>query len=258
MFVSHPFLAISAKKSWPSVKLSGSPTTRTNTKTSSAWWGKLCPCWRERSEWVQHIAHPLCTAHSCRWILNTKFSQFPLPTQCPTLLDYGEVLLKLLPLEGRTTHLFSYICELSLLFSAFATPPPAKVACAALLLTRALHHYGNNTCRTQNKPCFKKLQSWRIIHIPVVGQIEFIASAKCLRSPCVQLLSGPACSWTTRASPNKTSSPSLCCSTSSGEYLLSVLTKLVVKWFFFFPFHLSVSASISRWWLCLNAINRPH
>ncbi|XP_029996899.1 cyclin-F [Sphaeramia orbicularis] len=59
----------------------------------------------------------------------------------PTLLDYGEVLLSLLPLERRTTHLFSYICELSLLYSALATPPCAKLACAALLLTRALHHY---------------------------------------------------------------------------------------------------------------------
>ncbi|XP_061829407.1 cyclin-F [Nerophis lumbriciformis] len=59
----------------------------------------------------------------------------------PTLLDYGEVLLSLLPLERRTTHLFSYICELSLLYSALATPPPAKLACAVLLLTRALHHY---------------------------------------------------------------------------------------------------------------------
>uniref|UniRef100_A0A665VG93 Cyclin-F n=1 Tax=Echeneis naucrates TaxID=173247 RepID=A0A665VG93_ECHNA len=59
----------------------------------------------------------------------------------PTLLDYGEVLLSLLPLERRTTHLFSYICELSLLYSALATQPPAKLACAVLLLTRALHHY---------------------------------------------------------------------------------------------------------------------
>ncbi|XP_078017456.1 cyclin-F isoform X2 [Epinephelus lanceolatus] len=59
----------------------------------------------------------------------------------PTLLDYGEVLLSLLPLERRTTHLFSYICELSLLYSALATPPPSKLACAVLLLTRALHHY---------------------------------------------------------------------------------------------------------------------
>uniref|UniRef100_A0A8C7YDC1 Cyclin-F n=1 Tax=Oryzias sinensis TaxID=183150 RepID=A0A8C7YDC1_9TELE len=59
-----------------------------------------------------------------------------------TLLDYGEVLLYLLPLERRTTHLFSYICELSLLYSALSAPPPAKLACAALLLTRALHHYG--------------------------------------------------------------------------------------------------------------------
>lgn len=59
----------------------------------------------------------------------------------PTLLDYGEVLLSLLPLERRTTHLFSYICELSLLYSTLAAPPPAKLACAVLLLTRALHYY---------------------------------------------------------------------------------------------------------------------
>ncbi|XP_075936602.1 cyclin-F [Anarhichas minor] len=59
----------------------------------------------------------------------------------PTLLDYGEVLLSLLPLERRTAHLFSYVCELSLLYSALASPPPSKLACAALLLTRALHHY---------------------------------------------------------------------------------------------------------------------
>lgn len=59
----------------------------------------------------------------------------------PTLLDYGEVLLSLLPLERRTTHLFSYICELSLLFSALSTPPPAKLASAVLLLTRVLHYY---------------------------------------------------------------------------------------------------------------------
>ncbi|KAJ3601485.1 hypothetical protein NHX12_032453 [Muraenolepis orangiensis] len=59
----------------------------------------------------------------------------------PMLLDYGEVLLHLLPLEWRTKHLFKYVCELSLLHSTFAMPPPAKLACAVLLLARALHHY---------------------------------------------------------------------------------------------------------------------
>uniref|UniRef100_A0A3Q4BGJ8 F-box domain-containing protein n=1 Tax=Mola mola TaxID=94237 RepID=A0A3Q4BGJ8_MOLML len=67
----------------------------------------------------------------------------------PTLLDYRELLLSLLPLERRTTHLFSYICELSLLFSVLATPPPAKLACAALLLTRALHHYVSKVDQTE-------------------------------------------------------------------------------------------------------------
>ncbi|XP_048848122.1 cyclin-F isoform X2 [Brienomyrus brachyistius] len=59
----------------------------------------------------------------------------------PTLLDYGEVLLSLLPLERRSAHLFSYICELSLLYTDLTLPSPARLACAALLLTRAMHHY---------------------------------------------------------------------------------------------------------------------
>lgn len=67
----------------------------------------------------------------------------PPPPQSPTLLDYGEVLLPLLPLERRTAHLFGYICELSLLNSALTRLPLSKLACAALLLTRALHRYGN-------------------------------------------------------------------------------------------------------------------
>lgn len=65
-----------------------------------------------------------------------------LPPQSPTLLDYGEVLLSLLPLERRTAHLFGYICELSLLNSALTRLPLSKLACATLLLTRALHRYG--------------------------------------------------------------------------------------------------------------------
>ena len=68
------------------------------------------------------------------------------------LLDYGEVLLYLLPLEWRTIHLFKYICELSLLHSTFAKPPPGKLACAVLLLSRALHHYGNATFRNPPPP----------------------------------------------------------------------------------------------------------
>ncbi|XP_051573040.1 cyclin-F-like [Myxocyprinus asiaticus] len=59
----------------------------------------------------------------------------------PTVLDYGEVLLSLLPMERRSTHLFSYICELSLLCSPLTVPGPARLASAILLLTRALHNY---------------------------------------------------------------------------------------------------------------------
>lgn len=52
------FSAISVKKSWPYVKLSGSQTTPTNMRTWFEWWGRLSPCWRERSRWVLQI--PLC------------------------------------------------------------------------------------------------------------------------------------------------------------------------------------------------------
>ena len=65
-----------------------------------------------------------------------------MPPQSPTLLDYGEVLMSLLPMERRSLHLFSYICELSLLYSSLGTARHATLACAALLLTRAMHHYG--------------------------------------------------------------------------------------------------------------------
>ncbi|XP_060757392.1 cyclin-F [Neoarius graeffei] len=59
----------------------------------------------------------------------------------PTLLDYGDVLQSLLPMQCRTAHLFSYICELSLLFSPLMVSGPARLASATLLLTRALHNY---------------------------------------------------------------------------------------------------------------------
>lgn len=62
--------------------------------------------------------------------------------QTATVLDYGEVLLSLLPVERRSAHLFKYICELSLLCSPLTVPGPARLASAILLLTRALHNYG--------------------------------------------------------------------------------------------------------------------
>ncbi|XP_036408677.1 cyclin-F [Megalops cyprinoides] len=59
----------------------------------------------------------------------------------PTVLDYGEVLLSLLPVERRSAHLYSYVCELSLLYTSLTLLTPAQLASAALLLTRALHHH---------------------------------------------------------------------------------------------------------------------
>nr|XP_033770580.1 cyclin-F isoform X1 [Geotrypetes seraphini] len=57
----------------------------------------------------------------------------------PTLVDYKDVLLNLMPLERRTVQLNSYICELSLLYTDFSVYSPAQLATAALLLAKMLH-----------------------------------------------------------------------------------------------------------------------
>ncbi|XP_041133008.1 cyclin-F [Polyodon spathula] len=61
----------------------------------------------------------------------------------PTLLDYGEVLLSLSPLDRRSENLLHYICELSLLYTSLSRYSPARLAAAALLLTRILHRHAN-------------------------------------------------------------------------------------------------------------------
>ncbi|KAK1164993.1 cyclin-F-like [Acipenser oxyrinchus oxyrinchus] len=61
----------------------------------------------------------------------------------PTLLDYGEVLLSLSPLDRRSENLLHYICELSLLYTRLSQYSPARLAAAALLLTRILHRHAN-------------------------------------------------------------------------------------------------------------------
>ncbi|MGH0173670.1 UNVERIFIED_CONTAM: hypothetical protein FKN15_075356 [Acipenser sinensis] len=61
----------------------------------------------------------------------------------PTLLDYGEVLLSLSPLDRRSENLLHYICELSLLYTSLSQYSPARLAAAALLLTRILHRHAN-------------------------------------------------------------------------------------------------------------------
>ncbi|XP_067389439.1 cyclin-F isoform X2 [Emydura macquarii macquarii] len=57
----------------------------------------------------------------------------------PTIVDYKEVLLNIIPLERRTLHLYSFICELSLLNTGLCVYSPACLAAAALLLARILH-----------------------------------------------------------------------------------------------------------------------
>ncbi|XP_028904932.1 cyclin-F [Ornithorhynchus anatinus] len=57
----------------------------------------------------------------------------------PTVVDYKDVLLTLAPLERRTGHLYSFICELSLLYTSLSSYSPARLATAALLLAKLLH-----------------------------------------------------------------------------------------------------------------------
>ncbi|KAF4798516.1 Cyclin-F [Turdus rufiventris] len=57
----------------------------------------------------------------------------------PTILDYKEVLSSIVSLERRTLHLYSFICELSLLNTSLSVYSPAQLAAAALLLAQMLH-----------------------------------------------------------------------------------------------------------------------
>nr|XP_012599315.1 cyclin-F isoform X1 [Microcebus murinus] len=57
----------------------------------------------------------------------------------PTVVDYKEVLLTLVPMAPRTQHLCSFLCELSLLHTSLSAFTPALLAAAALLLARLTH-----------------------------------------------------------------------------------------------------------------------
>ncbi|KFV44072.1 Cyclin-F, partial [Tyto alba] len=57
----------------------------------------------------------------------------------PTIVDYKEVLSNVISLERRTLHLYSFICELSLLNTSLCVYSPARLAAAALLLAKILH-----------------------------------------------------------------------------------------------------------------------
>ncbi|XP_020862531.1 cyclin-F isoform X1 [Phascolarctos cinereus] len=57
----------------------------------------------------------------------------------PTLVDYKEVLVNVVPTERRTLHLYSFICELSLLYTSLSVYSPAHLAAAALLLAKLMH-----------------------------------------------------------------------------------------------------------------------
>ncbi|XP_025934991.1 cyclin-F isoform X1 [Apteryx mantelli] len=60
----------------------------------------------------------------------------------PTVVDYEEVLSNIVSLERRTLHLYSFICELSLLNTSLCVYSPAHLAAAALLLAKILHKQG--------------------------------------------------------------------------------------------------------------------
>ena len=55
------------------------------------------------------------------------------------MVDYKDILLTLIPVEPRTQHLCSFLCELSLLHTSLAAYSPAHLAAAALLLARLTH-----------------------------------------------------------------------------------------------------------------------
>lgn len=57
-------------------------------------------------------------------------------------MDYKEVLSNITSLERRTLHLYSFICELSLLNTSLCVYSPARLAAAALLLAKILHGQG--------------------------------------------------------------------------------------------------------------------
>nr|XP_027796476.1 cyclin-F [Marmota flaviventris] len=57
----------------------------------------------------------------------------------PTVVDYKEVLLTLVPVAPRTQHLCSFLCELSLLHTSLSAYAPACLASAALFLARLMH-----------------------------------------------------------------------------------------------------------------------
>ncbi|XP_036136259.1 cyclin-F isoform X3 [Molossus molossus] len=57
----------------------------------------------------------------------------------PTVVDYKDILLTLIPVAPRTQHLCSFLCELSLLHTSLAAYSPAHLAAAALLLARLTH-----------------------------------------------------------------------------------------------------------------------
>ncbi|XP_004706222.1 cyclin-F [Echinops telfairi] len=57
----------------------------------------------------------------------------------PTVVDYKEVLMALVPVPRRTQHLCSLLCELSLLHTSLSAHTPAHLAAAALLLAQLSH-----------------------------------------------------------------------------------------------------------------------
>uniref|UniRef100_A0A8V0Z3I0 Cyclin-F n=1 Tax=Gallus gallus TaxID=9031 RepID=A0A8V0Z3I0_CHICK len=61
----------------------------------------------------------------------------------PTVVDYKEVLSNIVSLERRTLHLYSFICELSLLNTSLFVYSPARLAAAALLLAKILHGHAH-------------------------------------------------------------------------------------------------------------------
>ncbi|XP_013843298.1 cyclin-F isoform X2 [Sus scrofa] len=85
---------------------------------------------------TRFISREILTIREAVWLTDNTYKYEDL---VPTVVDYKDVLLTLVPMAPRTQHLCSFLCELSLLHTSLAAYAPALLATAALLLARLTH-----------------------------------------------------------------------------------------------------------------------
>ncbi|KAM7147265.1 cyclin-F isoform 2-T2 [Molossus nigricans] len=85
---------------------------------------------------TRFINKEILTIREAVWLTDNTYKYEDL---VPTVVDYKDILLTLIPVAPRTQHLCSFLCELSLLHTSLAAYSPAHLAAAALLLARLTH-----------------------------------------------------------------------------------------------------------------------